>query len=62
MYDGSHRNSGQSALRNNQGIAFGMDIRVELLTGSVKGKKREAILSGLLTGDVKDPDRYARGH
>ena len=31
---------------------FGMDIRVELLTGSVKGKKREAILSGLLTGDV----------
>ena len=30
----------------------GMDIRVELLTGSVKGKKREAILTGLLTGDV----------
>ena len=30
----------------------GMDIRVELLTGSVKGKKREAILAGLLTGDV----------
>ena len=30
----------------------GMDIRVELLTGSVKGKKREAILIGLLTGDV----------
>lgn len=30
----------------------GMDVRVELLTGSVKGKKREAILSGLLTGDV----------
>ena len=30
----------------------GMDIRVELLTGSVKGKKREAILKGLLTGDV----------
>ena len=29
-----------------------MDIRVELLTGSVKGKKREAILQGLLTGDV----------
>lgn len=31
---------------------FGMDVRVELLTGSVKGKKREAILQGLLTGDV----------
>ena len=31
---------------------YGMDIRVELLTGSVKGKKREAILTGLLTGDV----------
>ena len=31
---------------------FGMDVRVELLTGSVKGKKREAILAGLLTGDV----------
>ena len=30
-----------------------MDIRVELLTGSIKGKKREAILTGLLTGDVK---------
>ncbi len=34
-------------------LLFGMDIRVELLTGSVKGKKREAILSGLLTGDVR---------
>ena len=33
-------------------LLFGMDIRVELLTGSVKGKKREAILTGLLTGDV----------
>ena len=32
---------------------YGMDIRVELLTGSVKGKKREAILTGLLTGDVR---------
>lgn len=30
-----------------------MDIRVELLTGSIKGKRREAILTGLLTGDVK---------
>ena len=31
----------------------GMDVRVELLTGNVKGKKREAILRGLLTGDVQ---------
>lgn len=30
----------------------GMDVRVELLTGSVKGKKREAILNSLLTGDT----------
>jgi len=33
-------------------LLYGMDIRVELLTGSIKGKKREAILAGLLTGDV----------
>lgn len=26
-------------------LLYGMDIRVELLTGSVKGKKREAILT-----------------
>ena len=26
---------------------------MELLTGSIKGKRREAILTGLLTGDVK---------
>ena len=31
----------------------GMDVRVELLTGSIKGKRREAILNGLLTGDVQ---------
>lgn len=30
-----------------------MPIRVELLTGIVKGKKRERILDGLRTGDVK---------
>lgn len=30
----------------------GMNVRVELLTGSVKGKKREAILRDLLTGDI----------
>lgn len=33
-------------------LLYGMNIRVELLTGSIKGKKREGILSGLLTGDV----------
>lgn len=32
---------------------FGMDVRVELLTGSVKGKKRESILFGLITGEVQ---------
>jgi ATP-dependent DNA helicase RecG len=32
---------------------FGMNIRVELLMGSVKGKKREEILKGLLTGEVQ---------
>ena len=32
---------------------FGMNVRVELLMGSVKGKKREEILKGLLTGDIQ---------
>ena len=31
----------------------GMDVRVDLLTGPVKGKRREQILKGLLTGDVQ---------
>lgn len=31
----------------------GMDIRVELLTGMVKGKQRKSVLEGLLNGDVK---------
>ena len=31
----------------------GMPIRVELLTGIVKGKKRQEILDGLATGDVQ---------
>ncbi len=31
----------------------GMDIRVELLTGIVKGKKRKEILDGLATGDIQ---------
>ena len=31
----------------------GMDIRVELLTGNAKGKKRKEILDGLATGDIQ---------
>lgn len=31
----------------------GMNVRIELLTGNVKGKRRETILKDLLTGDVK---------
>lgn len=34
-------------------LLYGMNIRVELLTGSIKGKRREGILSGLLIGDVQ---------
>ena len=34
-------------------LLFCMDVRVELLTGSVKGKKREQILKDLVTGEVK---------
>ncbi len=34
-------------------LLYGMNIRVELLTGSIKGKRREDILAGLLTGDVQ---------
>ena len=30
----------------------GMDVRVELLTGMVKGKKRDEVFNGLLTGEV----------
>ena len=33
-------------------LLYGMDVRVELLTGSVKGNRRQAILDGLLTGEV----------
>lgn len=33
-------------------LLYGMNVRVELLTGSVSKKKREPILTGLLTGDV----------
>ncbi|MDH6353785.1 ATP-dependent DNA helicase RecG [Dysgonomonas sp. PH5-45] len=34
-------------------LLFGMDVRVELLTGSTRKKKREEIHLGLQTGDVK---------
>ena len=34
-------------------LLFEMNIRVELLTGSVKGKKRKEIHAGLITGEVK---------
>ena len=34
-------------------MLFGMNVRVELLMGSVKGKKRKEILKGLLTGEVQ---------
>lgn len=34
-------------------LLYGMGVRVELLTGSVKGKKREAIHDGLVTGKVQ---------
>ncbi len=30
----------------------GMDVRVELLTGSIKGKRRTEILDGVITGEV----------
>ena len=33
-------------------MLYGMDVRVELLTGSVKGKRRTEILNGVLTGQV----------
>jgi len=35
-----------------RGFLGDMNIRVELLTGTVKGKKREKILNDLLTGDI----------
>ncbi len=33
-------------------MLYGMDVRVELLAGSVKGKRRTEILNGVLTGQV----------
>ena len=40
-------------LQTIQDLLKDMDIRVELLTGIVKGKKRQAILEGLLDGSVQ---------
>ena len=34
-------------------LLYDMDVRVELLTGSIRGKRREAILEALLSGEVK---------
>ncbi len=34
-------------------LLCGMDVQVELLTGSIRGKRREAILQGLSSGEVK---------
>lgn len=33
-------------------LLFGLNVRVELLTGSVKGKKREKVLNDLITGEI----------
>ncbi len=33
-------------------LLFGLNVHVELLTGSVKGKKREKLLSDLITGEI----------
>ena len=40
-------------LQTIQDLLKGMDIRVELLTGIVKGKKRQEVLEGLLDGSVQ---------
>lgn len=40
-------------LQTIQGFLNGMNIRVELLTGIVKGKKRQAVLDGLQDGSVQ---------
>ena len=34
-------------------LLFGMNVRVELLTGAIKGKKREQILKSLLIGETQ---------
>src|SRR5574344_2182888 len=34
-------------------LLFGLGVKAALLTGNVKGKKREEVLSGLLTGEIK---------
>ena len=40
-------------LQTIQDFLKGMDIRVELLTGIVKGKKRQEVLAGLMDGSVQ---------
>lgn len=39
-------------LQTIRGFLGDMTVRVELLTGNVKGKKRQAVLDGLSTGDI----------
>lgn len=40
-------------LQTIQDFLKGMDIRTELLTGIIKGKKREDVLQGLINGDIQ---------
>lgn len=40
-------------LQTIQEFLAGLDIRVELLTGTVKGKRRQAVLDGLASGDIR---------
>lgn len=40
-------------LQTFRGFLKDMPVRVELLTGSVKGKRREAVLAGVRSGDVR---------
>ncbi len=40
-------------LQTIRGFLKGMDIKVELLTGMVKGKKRQTVLNELISGDIQ---------
>lgn len=43
-------------------LLFGMDIRVELLTGSYQRKEEGSDPDRTADGRRENPDRYARGH
>ena len=45
-------------LQTIKGFLKGMDIRVELLTGIVKGKKREEVLTALADGSIDEQHRF----